>query len=111
MERLKPRLLSRFAVFEIKPYTTEDRINGQNRAGCTKVFTSDEVNTYVGHSMLARLNYWITVFTLLNLVIVTLSVWLFPKVWIFRITSTLAWILIMLQYIVAHRLHRVGTRR
>jgi hypothetical protein len=43
----------------------KDRINGQNRAECTKVFTSSELNTYVGHSMLARLNYWIRVFTLL----------------------------------------------
>jgi len=37
---------------------------------------------------LARLNYFITIATLANLAFVTISVWLFPKVWIFQITST-----------------------
>lgn len=60
------------------------------------------------HNMLARLNYLITICTLLNLGFVTLSVWFFPKVWIFQITSTIAWLLIALQYIVAHKIHRVG---
>ncbi|MGC1930935.1 MAG: hypothetical protein WA667_18345 [Candidatus Nitrosopolaris sp.] len=46
------------------------------------------------------------VVTLVNLSLVTLSVWLFPHIWIFQITSTLAWILIIGQYVVAHRLHR-----
>ena len=36
----------------------------------------------------------------------TLSVWLFPRLWIFQITSTLQWVLIISQYIIAHRLHR-----
>ena len=56
--------------------------------------------------MYARPNYWITIFTLVNLLFVTISVWAFPRVWIFQITSTLAWILIIGQYIIAHRLHR-----
>jgi L-asparagine transporter-like permease len=56
--------------------------------------------------MSTRLNYWITVATLANLVFVTLSVWFFPNQRIFEVTSTLAWILIAGQYYVAHRLHR-----
>jgi L-asparagine transporter-like permease len=56
--------------------------------------------------MSTRLNYWITVATLANLVFVTLSVWFFPNQRIFEVTSTLAWILIIGQYWVAHRLHK-----
>jgi len=55
---------------------------------------------------LARLNYFITIATLANLAFVTISVWLFPKVWIFQITSTTAWILIAIQYYISRKLHR-----
>jgi hypothetical protein len=55
---------------------------------------------------LARLNYIITVATLANLAFVTLSVWFFPKVFIFQITSSLAWTLIALQWIIANKLKR-----
>ena len=55
--------------------------------------------------MFAKLNYYITIATLANLVFVTLSVWFFPRQWIFETTSTTAWILIIGQYIIAHRLH------
>src|SRR5215813_873914 len=44
--------------------------------------------------------------TLANLAFVTISVWLFPKVWIFQITSTTAWILIAIQYYISRKLHR-----
>lgn len=54
---------------------------------------------------LARLNYFIIVVTLLNLIFVTLSVWLFPRQIIFEITSTTAWVLIMVQFAVARKLH------
>jgi hypothetical protein len=56
--------------------------------------------------MSTRLNYWITVATLANLVFVTLSVWFFPNHRIFEVTSTLAWILIAGQYWFARRLHK-----
>ncbi len=56
--------------------------------------------------MSTKINYYITVATLVNLVFVTLSVWFFPNQHIFEVTSTLAWILIAGQYWVAHRLHR-----
>ena len=55
---------------------------------------------------MARLNYFITIATLANLAFVTISVWLFPKVWIFQITSTTAWILIAIQYYISRKLHR-----
>lgn len=55
---------------------------------------------------LAQLNYFITIATLGNLAFVTLSVWLFPKVYIFQITSTTAWLLIALQYYISRKLHR-----
>lgn len=53
---------------------------------------------------LPKFNYLLTVLTLSNLAFVTLSVWLFPKVIIFQFTTTIAWILIAIQYITAHRL-------
>ncbi|MGB6532584.1 MAG: hypothetical protein WBF33_31170 [Candidatus Nitrosopolaris sp.] len=36
---------------------------------------------------------------------VSLSVWLFPRQIIFEITSTTAWVLIMVQFAVARKLH------
>ena len=45
--------------------------------------------------MSTKLNYWITVATLANLVFVTLSVWFFPNQRILEVPSTLAWILIV----------------
>ena len=58
--------------------------------------------------MSTKINYWITIATLANLVIVTLSVWFFPNQHIFEITITLAWVSIAGQYWVAHRLHHKG---
>lgn len=54
---------------------------------------------------LIRLNYIVTIATFANLALVTLSVWLFPRQVIFEITSSLAWVLIALQWLIAHKLH------
>lgn len=55
---------------------------------------------------LVKLNYYLTITTFINLFIATLAVWTYPKIWVFAGTTTLAWLLVIAEYIVAHKLHK-----
>lgn len=53
---------------------------------------------------LTRLNYWVIVILFANLIAITFFVYLYPKQWIFIITSTIAWIFTIIQYMIGHKL-------
>lgn len=55
---------------------------------------------------LPRLNYILIIILFANLVFITIAVYLYPKVWIFQITSTIAWIFSIGQLIVGHKLNK-----